>query len=78
MVTIYGSKLFGVSLEQLEEWEGKREAVEWLRSKASITEVYYEVRHSFNLLTIVEIARLLKSGGSLYVVCSKEECAKIG
>ena len=78
MVTVYGHKLFGVSLEQLQEWEGKREAVEWLRSKASITEVYYEVRHSFNLLTIVEIARLLKSGGSLYVVCSKEECAKIG
>ena len=61
----------------MEEWEGKREAVEWLRPKApSLSAVYYEVSHSFNLLAIVEIAHLVRDG-TLHVVCSREKCEKI-
>lgn len=77
MVTTYGHKLHGVSLKQVEEWEGRLEAVEWLRPKApSLSTVYYEVGRSFNLLVIVEVAHLVRDG-TLYVVCSEEECERI-
>jgi hypothetical protein len=53
IASIYKHPIFGVTLDQVLQWEERREAVEWVRRFPAAPSVYYEVKEDFNLLAIV-------------------------